>query len=68
VLSVRAIVPAALQATGQALYQSVSYGLAVAIAALVGGIVYGELGAVPLFLLSGAVMFGAIPFAWRVLR
>ena len=68
VLSVRAIVPAALQATGQALYQSVSYGLAVAIAALVGGIIYGELGAAPLFLLSGAVMFGAIPFAWRVLR
>jgi predicted MFS family arabinose efflux permease len=50
------------------LYQSVSYGLAVAIAALVGGIIYGELGAAPLFLLSGAVMFGAIPFAWRVLR
>ena len=23
---------------------------------------------VPLFLLSGAIMFGAIPFAWRVLR
>jgi PPP family 3-phenylpropionic acid transporter len=68
VLSVRAIVPAALQATGQALYQSVSYGLAVAIAALVGGVIYGELGAAPLFLLSGAVMFGVIPFAWRVLR
>jgi PPP family 3-phenylpropionic acid transporter len=68
VLSVRAMVPAALQATGQALYQSVSYGLAVAIAALGGGIIYGELGAAPLFLLSGAVMFGAIPFAWRVLR
>ena len=42
--------------------------LIVAIAALVGGIIYGELGAAPLFLLSGAIMFGAIPFAWRVLR
>ena len=68
VLSIRALVPAALQATGQALYQSVSFGLSIAIAALVGGIIYGELGAVPLFLLSGAIMFGAIPFAWRVLR
>ena len=68
VLSIRALVPAALQATGQALYQSVSFGLSIAIAALVGGIIYGELGAVPLFLLSGAIMFGSIPFAWRVLR
>jgi MFS transporter, PPP family, 3-phenylpropionic acid transporter len=68
VLSIRAIVPLALQATGQALYQSVSYGLAVAIAALVGGILYGELGAVPLFLLSAVILFGSIPFAWRVLR
>ena len=68
VLSVREIVPLALQATGQALYQSVSYGLAVAIAALVGGILYGELGAVPLFLLSAVILFGSIPFAWRVLR
>jgi len=68
VLSIRALVPAALQATGQALYQSVSFGLSIAIAALVGGIIYGELGAVPLFLLSAAIMFGSIPFAWRVLR
>lgn len=68
VLSIRAIVPAALQATGQALYQSVSYGFAVAVAALVGGIIYGELGATPLFLLSAAIMFGSVPFAWRVLR
>ena len=68
VLSVRDLVPAALQATGQALYQSVSYGLAIAIAALIGGIIYGELGAAPLFFLSAAIMFGAIPIAWRVLR
>jgi len=68
VLSVREIVPLALQATGQALYQSVSYGLAVAIAALVGGILYGELGAAPLFFLSAVILFGSIPFAWRVLR
>jgi MFS family permease len=68
VLTVRDLVPAALQATGQALYQSVSFGLSIAIAALIGGIIYGELGAAPLFLLSGAIMFGSIPFAWRVLR
>jgi hypothetical protein len=40
----------------------------VAIAALVGGILYGELGAAPLFLLSAVILFGSIPFAWRVLR
>ena len=68
VLTVRAIVPAELQATGQALYQAISYGLAIAIAAIFGGVIYGELGALPLFLLSGAILIGAIPFSWSILR
>lgn len=68
VLTVRAIVPSALQATGQALYQAISYGLAISIAAIVGGVIYGELGALPLFLLSGVILIGSVPFAWRILR
>ena len=68
VLTVRAIVPAELQATGQALYQAISYGLAISIAAIFGGVIYGELGALPLFLLSGAILIGSIPFSWTILR
>jgi hypothetical protein len=68
VLTIRAIVPLALQATGQALFQAVSFGLAISIASIVGGVLYGELGASPLFLLSGLILIGSIPFAWRILR
>lgn len=68
VLTIRAIVPLELQATGQALFQAVSFGLALAVASMVGGVVYGELGAFPLFLLGGVLLFGSVPFAWRILR
>lgn len=68
VLTIRAIVPLALQATGQALFQAVSFGLAISIASIVGGVLYGALGAPPLFLLSGLILIGSIPFAWRILR
>ena len=68
VLTVRSIVPAALQATGQALYQSVSYGLAISVAAIVGGILYGALGAAPLFCISALILFAAIPWSLRTLR
>ena len=68
VLTIRAIVPLALQATGQALFQAVSFGLAVSIASIVGGVLYGELGAPPLFMLSGLILIGSVPFAWRILR
>ena len=66
VLSIRALVPDALQATGQALFQSVSYGLAIAIAALVGGLIYGAFGAAPLFALAALILIGCIPLALRV--
>ena len=67
-LTIRAIVPLPLQATGQALFQAVSFGLAVSVASIVGGVLYGELGAFPLFVLSGAILIGSVPFAWRILR
>jgi MFS family permease len=66
VLSIRAIVPDELQATGQALFQSVSYGLAIAIAALAGGLIYGAIGSAPLFALAALILFACIPLALRV--
>ena len=66
VLSIRAIVPDELQATGQALFQSVSYGLAIAIAALAGGWIYGAIGSAPLFALAALILFACIPLAMRV--
>jgi PPP family 3-phenylpropionic acid transporter len=68
VLTVRAIVPLQLQATGQALFQAVSFGLSLAVSSIVGGVIYGELGAFPLFVLGGAILIGSVPFAWRILR
>lgn len=68
VLTVRAIVPLQLQATGQALFQAVSFGLALAVSSIVGGVIYGEIGAFPLFVLGGAILIGSVPFAWKILR
>lgn len=68
VLTVRAIVPLQLQATGQALFQAVSFGLSLAVSSIVGGVIYGELGAFPLFVLGGVILIGSVPFAWRILR
>jgi MFS family permease len=68
VLTVRAIVPLRLQATGQALFQAVSFGLSLSISSIVGGVIYGEIGALPLFVIGGIVLFGSVPFAWRILR
>jgi MFS family permease len=68
VLTIRAIVPLTLQATGQALFQAVSFGLAISVSSIVGGVIYGEIGAFPLFVLGGAILIGSVPFAWRILR
>lgn len=68
VLTVRAIVPLQLQATGQALFQAVSFGLAISVSSIVGGVIYGEIGAFPVFVLGGAILIGSVPFAWRILR
>ena len=68
VLTVRAIVPLQLQATGQALFQAVAFGLALSVSSIVGGVIYGEIGAFPLFVLGGAILIGSVPFAWRILR
>jgi MFS family permease len=68
VLTIRAIVPLALQATGQALFQAVSFGLAISVSSIVGGVIYGEIGAFPLFVIGGIILIGSVPFAWNILR
>jgi hypothetical protein len=31
-------------------------------------VIYGEIGAFPVFVLGGAILIGSVPFAWRILR
>jgi predicted MFS family arabinose efflux permease len=62
------MVPLELQATGQALLGAVSFGLAVSIASLVGGVIYAQFGAEALFYLATIILLSAIPFAARILR
>ena len=68
VMAVRSMVPLELQATGQALLGAISFGLAVSIASLVGGVIYAQLGAETLFYLATLILLSAIPFATRILR
>ena len=68
VLTVRAIVPLQLQATGQALFQAVAFGLALSVSSIVGGVIYAETSAFELFVLGGVILIGSVPFAWRILR
>jgi hypothetical protein len=68
VMAVRSMVPLELQATGQALLGAVSFGLAVSIASLVGGVIYAQFGAEALFYLATIILLSAIPFAARILR
>jgi PPP family 3-phenylpropionic acid transporter len=51
VLSIGALLPADLQATGQALYQTVAFGLAAVVGNAMGGLVYGGVGPEAFFVL-----------------
>jgi MFS family permease len=65
VMTIAALLPAELQATGQGLYQTVGYGVAAFVANSVGGVIYGSGGAMPLFL--GCAVLGCLGavVAWR---
>jgi PPP family 3-phenylpropionic acid transporter len=67
VLTVAALLPDRLQATGQALYQTTAFGLAAIVASVSGGIIYGELG--PQVLFGAAAVLGLVAaiFGWFVL-
>lgn len=64
VMTIGQLLPARLQGTGQALYQTVGYGVAAVVANAVGGVVFSDGGAQPLFLaVAGLGIAGAI-VAW----
>jgi PPP family 3-phenylpropionic acid transporter len=58
-LTIGSLLPPRLQATGQALYQTVAFGLAAIVANLVGGLIYGAAGPAPMFALTAAAAVGA---------
>jgi PPP family 3-phenylpropionic acid transporter len=67
VLTVAALLPDRLQATGQALYQTIAFGVAAIIANVTGGIVYGASGPGVLFGGAAALAMGAAVVGWFVL-
>lgn len=69
-LTVGSLLPARLQATGQALYQTVAFGLAAIVANLGGGLIYASVGPSLMFALTavaalGAAVVGAMAFPAR---
>lgn len=67
VLTVAALMPDRLQATGQALYQTIAFGVAAIIANVSGGIVYGQLGHGTLFGVAAVLAVAAALVGWLVL-
>jgi len=65
VMTIAALLPPELQATGQGLNQTVSFGLAAIVANAVGGVVYGWGGALPLFLGCAALAGVGAVVTWR---
>jgi PPP family 3-phenylpropionic acid transporter len=65
VMTIAALLPPELQATGQGLYQTVGFGVAAIVANALGGVIYGTGGAMPLFL--GCAVLAAIGalVTWR---
>jgi PPP family 3-phenylpropionic acid transporter len=75
VMIIATLLPPELQATGQGLYQTVAFGGAAVVANLVGGVVFGSGGAMPLFLgcavlaaLGAVVIWRTIPVQGQAAR
>ncbi|MBI2762777.1 MAG: MFS transporter [Chloroflexi bacterium] len=66
VMTIAALLPPELQATGQGLYHTVGFGAAAVVANVVGGVVFGLGGAMPLFLGSAALALLGAVVIWRV--
>lgn len=64
VLTVAALLPPQLQATGQALYQTVAFGLAAIAANIVGGVLYDAFGHEAVFGLGTAMALAAAILGW----
>lgn len=67
VLTISVLLPLRLQATGQALYQTIAFGVAAMLANAVGGVIYEELGPPMLFGVMAAASFAAAGLGWFVL-
>jgi PPP family 3-phenylpropionic acid transporter len=67
VLTMGFLLPRTLQATGQALYQTTTFGIAAIVANALGGVVYQELGPPILFAGAAVVGFGSAALGWPVL-
>lgn len=65
VMTIAALLPPELQATGQGLYQTVGFGAAAVIANAGGGVVYSLGGALPLFLGFAVLAIIGAGVAWR---
>jgi PPP family 3-phenylpropionic acid transporter len=66
VLTIAALLPAELQATGQSLFQTTAFGLAAIVANIVGGILYDSLGHVVVFGLAAVMSSTAAALGWFV--
>ena len=65
-LTLGALLPVELQATGQALLQTVAFGIAAVIANLGGGILYANAGPAPLFAVGAVAAVAAAVLGWLV--
>ena len=66
VLTIAALLPAELQATGQALFQTTAFGIAGIVANVVGGILYDSLGHVAVFGLAAIMAVVSAALGWFV--
>ena len=66
VLTIAALLPPDLQATGQSLFQMTAFGVAAVIANLVGGILYASVGAAAVFGLGAILALVAAVVGWFV--
>ena len=64
VLTIATLLPATLQATGQALYQTIGFGVASIAGNALGGLVYGSLGHTAFFAMGAALAFVAAGVGW----
>ena len=64
VLTIATLLPATLQATGQALYQTIGFGVAAIVGNALGGLVYGSLGHEAFFAMGAALAFVAAGVGW----
>jgi PPP family 3-phenylpropionic acid transporter len=64
VLTIGTLLPATLQATGQALYQTVGFGVGAIVGNALGGLVYGSLGHAAFFAMGATLAFVAAVVGW----